>query len=145
MVTIANAPGYRPMRGTADMRAIVFQSGWLVTLNATITWPGELPETVWDGMTGTIDREGVWHGNPPRTAVDAECGRVDFTERLIRFRALALVYRQQAETEDCGRFDWRATLARERRGNDDCSRHTLLVSLGWQSGSRKSRTTGLPA
>lgn len=113
VVTVEDAPGHRPMRGTADMQAIVFQSGWQVTLNATITWPGELPETVWDGRTGTVDRDGVWHGNPRRRAVDPECGRVEYRQRLIRFRTRALVYRQQADTEDCGEFDWRATLARQ--------------------------------
>ncbi len=111
VLTVTEAPGYDPMRGTARMTATAVQDGWTVTLTGSSAWPGRDPTIVWNAVEGTIDEDGVWTGPPRNTGVvDAECGRVDYGQRFVQLRDDRLRFRLHAETEDCGRFDWDATL-----------------------------------
>ena len=112
-MTVTDAPGEPPMRGTADMEAIVRQREWRVTLDGTITWPGELPTVIWNDVDGTIDRRGrVTPDREMQSKTLAECGHARFSnERLVILDGV-LSYRLNADTDMCGRFDFRATLWR---------------------------------
>ena len=110
---ITDAPREPPMREDADMAITVTQTGSSVTLSGTIQWPGEPVEDVFQRLTGTVDEDGVFHGDDPEDFDDPICGRVRYGRRVIVFYADAsMEYVQDAETGECGRFDFQAFLRR---------------------------------
>ena len=111
-LTVTDAPGYDPMRGTADMTVTAIQTGRQVQIHGTITWPGEEPTVIWDGVMGTVDDNGVWHGAERENDYDADCGEVRYGDRRIAFGRGTFSFRLQADTELCGRFQYRASLER---------------------------------
>ena len=111
-LTITDAPGYAPMRGDSTLVVIVTQVGHEVTLTGTQAWPGESPILIWDGVMGTIDAIGIFTGPALRDSTDLECGRVRYRSRRLRFSVGTLSYSLVADTDRCGRFEYRGTLTR---------------------------------
>ena len=111
-LTITGAPGHPPMRGPSTLVVTVTQVGHEVTLTGTQAWPGESPILVWDGVRGTIDAIGIFSGPALRDSTDPECGRVRYRSRRLQFSVGILSYSLVAETDRCGRFEYRATLTR---------------------------------
>ena len=111
-LTITGAPGHPPMRGTSTLVVTATQSGREVTLSGTQAWPGESPQLLWDGVRGTVDAIGIFTGPEARDTTDPECGRVRYRSRRIQFSVGILSYSLVADTDQCGRFEYRATLTR---------------------------------
>ena len=108
---VPDAPG-GPQRGFADFEVVARQDARLVTLTATLTWPGDPPNQVWDGVDGTIDEDGVFHAPPPNDYDDPDCGRVRYGRRLLQFRGDTFIYESDAQTARCGLMTIDATLHR---------------------------------
>ena len=111
-VTVTGATGYDAMRGTSTLTITVTQSGSEVTVSMTQTWPGESPEILWDSVRGTVDAIGILTLPPARDTSSVRCGRVRYVRDSFQFSAGSFSISMVADTDRCGRFEYRGTLTR---------------------------------
>ena len=76
-MTVSDHPDHRqpdPYSDVGDLRVTATQAGSSVTLSATLTWPDEPTETLWDALRGTVDATGVFRGPDPADFEDDDAG-----------------------------------------------------------------------